>query len=165
MAQQDFLLKMDGISGESKQEGYTEHMDIESWSWGMTNSGSAAVGGGSGTGKASASDFHFVIRNGKSSPQLFMACASGKVIKNAKLICRKSTGDSKTGEYYKVIFKDCVIASHSQGGSGGSEMLPMEQVSFNYSSVTVEYHEQKDDGSVGAMSSTHTYDVKLGKAT
>jgi len=164
MAQTDFLLKIEGVQGESKQEGYADHIDIESWSWGMSNSGSAAQGGGLGTAKASAQDFHFVIRNGKSSPQLFYHCSVGKVIPTAKLICRKVTGDTKTGEYYRVIFEQCMISSHQQGGSNGAEQLPMEQVSFNYAKVTVEYHEQKEDGSLGGIASTHSYDVKTGVA-
>jgi len=164
MATTDYLLKIEGVQGESKQEGYADHIDLDSWSWGMSNSGSAAQGGGLGTAKASAQDFHFVIRNGKSSPQLFYFCSTGKVIPTATLICRKSTGDTSTGEYYRVIFNECLISSHQQGGSGGSNMLPMEQVSFNYAKVTVEYHEQKEDGSLGGIASTHSYDVKLGKA-
>ncbi len=42
-------------------------------------------------------------------------------------------------------------------------MLPMEQISFNYAKVTIEYHEQKDDGSLGGVK-THSYDVKTGTA-
>ena len=62
MAQVDYFLKLDGISGESLNPDYKENIDVESWSWGVSNSGNAigrAAGGGAG--KVSAQDIHFTV--------------------------------------------------------------------------------------------------------
>lgn len=164
MATADYLLKIEGISGESKQAGFEDCMDIQSWSWGAMNSGSWATGGGGGTGKVTTQDFHFVIHNGKSTTVLFQHCASGEHFPKAELICRKAGGGGTTYKYYIVTFDHIVISSYQEGGSSGSEVLPMAQVSFNYKKVTVDYSEQKPDGSVQSTG-PHSYDNSTGENT
>ena len=161
MASSDFLLKIDEISGESAQEGKTDYVDIESWSWGAMNSGSMAQGGGGGTGKVSCNDYHFVCKNGRSAMQAFGHCAKGSHLQNAILECRKAGGDAKTYTYYTVKFEKIVISSYQEGGSGGSDLLPMAQISFNYQKVTVEYFEQDAKGKVSSKGSRF-YDQSKG---
>lgn len=48
----DMFLKLEGISGESKDSSHKGEIDILAWSWGMTNSGTAHVGGGAEIGRA-----------------------------------------------------------------------------------------------------------------
>ena len=43
-------LKIEGVSGESKDAQHKEWTDIQSFSWGATQPGSMSVGGGGGTG-------------------------------------------------------------------------------------------------------------------
>ena len=159
MADADYYLKIDGVEGESEAVGFENQMQIQSWSWGGSNSGSAVQGTGLGTGKISLQDFHFVIENGKATPQLFLATAKGNHIPQGILSCRKTGGDGSPYTYYKITFKDLVISSYQEGGSAGSSMLPTVQVSFNYTAITQEYFQQKPDGSV-SLTNTVTYDVK-----
>lgn len=163
MASADYYLKIDGVEGESMTEGFEKQMQIESWSWGSTNSGSAAQGSGLGTGKATMQDFHFVIQNGKASVQLGLNNWKGNHIPTAVLTCRKTTGDGTPQPYYEVTFNECVISSFQEGGSNGSDILPMVQVSFNYSKVTAVYFEQNQQGR-NTRAKSVTYDVKKGKA-
>jgi type VI secretion system secreted protein Hcp len=116
-----------------------------------------------GVGKVSLQDFHFVVKNGKASPQLFLACAKGNHIPQAILSCRKTGGDGNPYTYTKVTFGDLVISSFNTGGSSGAQ-LPMEQISFNFSNITLEYFEQKPDGSV-ALTNTVSYDIKKVEGT
>jgi len=164
MASSDFLLKIDQVKGESKQEGKTDYIDIESWSWGAMNSGSMAQGGGGGTGKVSCNDFHFVCKNGTSAMEVFGHCAKGTHIPNAILECRKAGGDAKTYTYYIVKFEKLVISSYQEGGSGGSDLLPHAQISFNYQKVEVEYFEQDNQGHV-VSKGKHSYDQSKGVGT
>lgn len=159
MASADYYLKIEGIEGESDAVGFEKQMQIESWSNGASNAGSSVQGSGLGTGKVSLSDFHFVIQNGKATPQLFLAVCKGNHIKNAELVCRKTGGNGEPYTYYKMTFEDLVISSFQEGGSNGSSMLPMCQVSFNYTKITQEYNQQKPDGTV-SLTNTVTYDVK-----
>lgn len=163
MANQDYYLKIDTIEGESEAKGFEKQMQIESFSFGASNSGSAVQGTGLGVGKVSLQDFHFVVQNGKASPQLFLACAKGNHIPQAILTCRKAGGDGNPYTYLKVTFGDIVLSSFQTGGSGG-QILPMEQVSFNFTNITFEYFQQKADGTV-ALTNTTSYDIKKVEGT
>jgi type VI secretion system secreted protein Hcp len=161
MAQSDFYLQIEGIEGESEAVGFEKQMQIESWSMGANNSGSAGLGTGLGSGKVSMQDFHFVIQNGKASAQLMLAVCKGNHIPQAVLSCRKTGGDGTPYTYYKYTFNDLVLSSFQ---SGASQTLPMEQVSFNYTKITLEYFQQKADGTV-ALSNTISYDTKKVEGT
>ncbi len=161
---EDFYLKIDTIEGEVEAIGFEKQMQIESWSFGASNAGSASQGTGLGTGKVSMQDFHFVVKNGKASPQLFLATCKGNHIPQAVLSCRKTGGDGSPYSYLKVTFKDLVISSFQTGGSAGSGTLPIEQITFNFTAITHEYFQQKADGSV-ALTNTVSYDTKKVEGT
>src|SRR5574341_1550732 len=144
MAAVDYFLKMDGIEGESYDHKYKGAIDIESFSFGATQSGTHAGGGGGGAGKVSMQDFHFVMKVNKASPKLFLACASGQHIKSAILTCRKAGKDQQ--EYLKYTFTDLLVSSYQTGGSGSSDVVPIDQISLNFSKIETEYKEQKPDG-------------------
>lgn len=163
MAQADYYLKIDTIKGESAAEGFTEQMQIESWSFGAVNSGSAGQGTGMGTGKVSIQDFHFVVQNGSASPQLFLASCKGNHIPQAILSCRKTGGDGTPYTYLKITYGDLVISSFQTGGSNGSGTLPMEQISFNFTKITMEYFQQDTKGGGVTLTNTVSYDTKAVK--
>lgn len=167
MAEADFYLKIDTIEGESiVTEGQNDAgvlnkaCQIQSWSFGASNAGSAGIGTGMGTGKVSLQDFHFVIKNGKASVPLFLACCKGNHIEKATLSCRKTGGGGTPYTYYRVIFEDLVISSFQVGGSEGSSDLPMEQISFNFTKITHNYYEQETKGGMTQLASTAVYDAK-----
>jgi type VI secretion system secreted protein Hcp len=56
----DMFLKLNGVTGESKDKVHNKEIDILSWSWGMLNSGTAHVGGGAGSGKVSVQDLSLI---------------------------------------------------------------------------------------------------------
>lgn len=147
MAVTDYYLKIDGIEGESQDDKHKGEIGVESWSWGCMQTGSSASGGGGGAGKVSMQDFHFVMEVNKATPKLIEACATGKHIPKAILTCRKAGGSQE--EFLKYTFSDVLISSYHTAGSGHSDVIPMEQISFNYSKMEVEYKEQKADGSLG----------------
>lgn len=147
MSSVDYFLKIAGIDGESHDSKHKGEIDLESWSWGCTQSGSSAGGGGGGAGKVAMQDFHFVMKVNKATPKLILACASGQHIDQAVLTCRKAGGQQE--EFLKYTFTDVLISSYQTGGSGGSDIIPTEQISFNYAKMEIEYKEQKADGTLG----------------
>ena len=159
MAQVDYFLKITGIDGESTDAKHKNEIDIESWSWGETNAGTHAGGGGGGAGKVSMQDFHFVMRNNKASPKLMLACANGQHIKDATLTCRKAGEEQQ--EYLNIKFTDLLISSYQTGGSAG-DIVPVDQISFNFSKIEYEYKPQKEDGSLDAPVKTG-WDLKANK--
>lgn len=160
MALVDYFLKIDGIAGESPDAKHKEEIEIESFSWGETQAGTMARGGGGGAGKVQMQDFHFVMKVNKASPKLFLACANGEHVKKAVLTCRKAGKEQQ--EYLKVTFSDLLISSFQTGGQGASDVLPMDQISFNFAKVEMEYKEQKADGTLGGTVKAG-YDLKLNK--
>lgn len=161
MAAVDYFLKIEGIDGESMDHKHKNEIQIESWSWGESNAGSHGHGGGGGAGKVQMQDFHFVMKVNKSSPKLLLACANGEHIKSASLVCRKAGKEQQ--EFLKYKFEDLLISSYQTGGSGGSDIVPTDQISFNFTKISVEYYTQKPDGGV-VLGAKAGYDIKVNKA-
>jgi type VI secretion system secreted protein Hcp len=157
MAAVDYFLKIDGIPGESTDAKHKGEIDLESWSWGETNAGSHAGGGGGGAGKVSMQDFHFVMKINKASPKLFLNCANGQHIKGALLTCRKAGKEQQ--EYLKIKFEDLLVSSYQTGGSAGSSVLPVDQISLNFSKIEISYSPQKPEGGLDSPV-VHNWSVK-----
>ena len=160
----NYTLAIDGIKGESKQKGFEEQIELESFSWGVSNQASQGSGGGGGAGKSSFQDLHFTTRIGKHSPLVSKACATGQHIKKVELFVRKAGGnDSESKPFYKVILEDTLISSFQSGGSEGSNALPVDQFSINYAKIEFNYAVQDEKGKLGSPV-IMKYNVKDGKA-
>ena len=142
----DMFMKIDAVDGEAQDSKYKKAIDVLSWTWGMSNSGSAHVGGGAGAGKVNVHDLTFTKWVDSATPKLALACCSGKHFKDALLIVRKA-GD-KPVEYLKIKMDTVLISSVSTGGSGGEDRLT-ENVTLNFSKVSLDYVPQDDKGSPG----------------
>jgi type VI secretion system secreted protein Hcp len=161
MAAVDYFLKIKGIEGESGDKTHKGEIEIESFSWGESNAGSHAHGSGGGAGKVQMQDFHFVMKVNKASVKLFHACASGEHIPDAVLTCRKAGKDQQ--EFLKVKFSDLLISSYQLGGSAHGEVVPTDQISFNFSKIEFDYKEQRADGTLGG-STPAGWDLKKSAA-
>jgi len=161
MAAVDYFLKIDGIPGEATADKHKDEIQLESFSFGATNAGTSGHGTGSGAGKVSMQDFHFVMRANKASPKLFVHCATGEHIKEALLTCRKAGKDQQ--EFLKYKFNDLIISSYQTGGSAHGDVVPMDQISFNFTKIDVLYKPQKADGTLDAGTPTG-YDLATQKA-
>ena len=139
------FLKIDGIQGESMAAGHKDDIDVVSWNWGENLPTSAPSAGGAAAGRVRMQDFKFVMRVCKASPKLFQACASGKRIKSAELTVR-SGGDSteKPGPgqiVLRILFSDILISSYYSTWKS-SDPFPMDEVSFSFGKVEIEYRYQ-----------------------
>lgn len=160
MGRTDYLLKLDGVEGESQDHKHKGELEIDSFSFGAVQTGTHGQGAGGGAGKVSLQDFHFSLPAGKHSPKLFQFCATGEHIKKAVLTVRKAGKEQQ--EYYKVEFADLLVSNFQCGGHGGSS-IPTDQISLNFSKIKFEMKDQKADGSLGAAV-TGVYDAKANKA-
>jgi type VI secretion system secreted protein Hcp len=159
MARTDIFLKIDGIDGESEDGKHKDWIDVLSWSFGATQQGSASYGGGMGTGKVNMGDFHFTMKMNKASPNLFLACCNGKVLK-AHLKARKPTGTGGQDPFLEVKFTDIIISSYQTGGSEGGDNVPTESISFNFSKVEMGYKFQDTKSGALRQGPQIAYDVK-----
>ncbi len=160
MAAADYFLKVTGIEGESQDAKHKGEIDVLSWSWGAAQTGAHAGGGGGGAGKVAMQDFHFVMNTNKATPKLMLACATGDHIPKAVMICRKAGKDQQ--EFLKVTLSDVLVSSYQTGGSGGSDLGSVDQISLNFAKIEYEYKEQKADGTLGGAIKAG-YDVKANK--
>lgn len=156
MAVDMFIDLGDKIPGESKDAAHQGEVDVLAWSWGMSNSGSFHVGGGGGSGKVNVQDLSFTHWVDTASTPLMLHCANGDHIPEVKLTVRKA--GKKPLEYIIVTMKKVLVTSISTGGSGGEDRLT-ESCTLNFADVTVDYIEQKDDGT-GAPAKTFHWDIE-----
>lgn len=155
----DYLLVIDGIKGEAQDAKHKESIEIESFSFGVTHPGSMIRGTGGSTGRSTFQDFHFTTKANKSSPNLLLACATGKHIGKATLHVRKATGDGGQLEYYKVTLEDGLVSSYQTGGHEGGDSIPTDQFSINFAKIEFAYKPQTNKGAMEA-DITVKYDIQ-----
>lgn len=141
----DMFIKIDDVKGESQDAKYKEWIDILAWSWGLSQEGTFHRGGGGGTGKAQMTDLSVTKWVDRASPNLMKYCANGKQYKEAKLVVRKAGGKEPL-EYLVINLKDVIVTSYNTGGGGGEERLT-ENINLNFAQVSIDYQQQKADGS------------------
>ena len=127
------------IKGESTDKGHPDEIEIDSFSWGVTQTATAGGGGGGAGGKAVAQDFHFTAPTTKASPNLMLACATGRHFPAALLTCRKAGGTSQV-EFLKIKLTDVLVSSYALGGSpNGEAPVPEDQFSLNFVKIDFLY--------------------------
>jgi type VI secretion system secreted protein Hcp len=154
----DYFLQITGIAGESKEAKHKDWIDVLSWSFGESNPVSPATGSGAGAGKVQMQDFNFMAATSKASPKLFLACATGQHMKEAKLAAVKA--GAMQHEFLTWTFSDVLVSSYQTAGAGGD--LVHDSVSLTFSKIKVEYKAQKADGSLDTAI-TAGWDAKANK--
>ncbi|MEE9318988.1 MAG: type VI secretion system tube protein Hcp [Granulosicoccus sp.] len=143
----DIFLKIAGIEGEAQDASHVGEIDLLAWSWGASQNGTTHMGGGGGSGKVAVQDLSVTKYVDSATPGLLQKCFNGGHIKEASLVVRKAAGDT-TLEYLLITMTDIIVSSVSTGGSGGEDRLT-ENVTLNFSQVTLAYIPQAADGSGG----------------
>lgn len=144
LAAVDYFLKIDGIEGESTAKGHEKEIEILSWSWGVSQNSVASTA--RATSRPCVSDISFTKMTDKSTPALMLSAVMGMPIPKAVLKGRKGT--DKPVEYLTFELKNVFVTSYNMGGAGG-DSLPVDQFSLQFASMSVEYVQQKADGSPG----------------
>jgi type VI secretion system secreted protein Hcp len=184
MATHDHFLKLDGIDGESQDSKFKNQIDVLTYGFMANQGGTSHTGGGGGKGRVALGDIVISKNIDKASPALFQYCCSGQPITKAVLTSRKAGKDQQP--YYVVTMTDVLVSSHQTGNTNGNspaaptasigtrtgpssatpalsdDWLATEQITLNYSTISIAYSEQAADGSVkGAI--TKGWDAKQNK--
>ena len=141
----DMFLKIDGIEGESRDHKHKNEIQLMSFTFGATQAGSSGIGGGAGIGKAQFQDLHVTKYVDKATPKLLEALATGKHTAKVVLVCRKAGGEQH--EYLQWTLSEVLISSLQISGSG-SEAIPSESLTMNFSKIEVEYKAQDEKGNL-----------------
>ena len=131
------------IKGEAQDDVHKGEIEVLSWSWGMQ--AKSSLGGGVASGKASVRELKVVKKIDSASTALMSALRSNEPIQKAVLTLRKA-GKSQL-EFFKVTIEQGRVTSFDvEGGdaSGGTDVL--ENVSFSFNKISVEYVPQGKDG-------------------
>ncbi|AGB84016.1 hemolysin-coregulated protein (uncharacterized) [Serratia sp. FGI94] len=143
----DMFLKVDGVSGESKDAGHSGCTDVQSFNWGANQPGNMHVGGGGGAGKVTFKDLNVHAFIDKATPAIIGYCASGKHVSSVTLTVCKAGGQQI--EYAKVELKDVLVTGVDVSGAGSADGIPVNY-SFQAAQVKIHYWEQTEKGGKGA---------------
>ena len=126
MAQEDYFLKIEGVKGESQDDKHKDEIHVSSFSFGVTNAGTGGSNLGSGGGRSNIQDMHFTKVTDAASPNLFIACATGKHFPKATVTVRRA--GEKPQEYLTYELTEVYISSITTSGqiklSDRAEMYP-----------------------------------------
>ncbi len=154
-----YFLNMDGIPGESTSASHKDEIELLSFSWGVSQAASASGAGGA-AGKVEFATMHALARSSKASPMLFLACASGKHIKEAVLTVGRQKKKGKTQDILSIKLADVLISDYSVGGE--KDTYPADHFDLSFSKIEMEYTQINADGSLEAPVKAG-WDIKANK--
>lgn len=159
----DAFLKINGVPGESSDDKHKEWIEVLSYSFGVDQpkTSSASSHGSLSAERANFHDFHVVKALDKSSPKLFVACASGEHFPDATLEICRAGGDKQPFMEYKLT--DVMVSSLRPGGTGKGESVPLEEVSLSYGKIEWKYTQTKVAGGKGSGNVAAGWDLKANK--
>jgi type VI secretion system secreted protein Hcp len=158
------ILELNGVTGESKLDGFEGQIDIDSFAWGVSNSAAAHTGGGaSGGGIGNMSDLSLSKFTDAASPILANYCYSGDHIDTGTLHVFESGGQQNV-EYIKFDMTEIYVTSINFSGHGASGQKPNESLTLAFSKVEYTYTVQSETGGKAAEPKV-TIDAKKGKSS
>lgn len=150
-------LELVGVSGDSADSKHPGTIDVQSFSFGVQQVATSVSGGGAG--KASFSNLSVTKWVDKSTPALFVNCASGQHFSKATLYMRPN---NSTNDMYKVILQDVVITSVSNGAAVGGDR-PSESLSLSYAKIQWFYQALDANGRLSGAAVVTGWDVTANK--
>lgn len=165
----DAFLKMEGISGESRDDRHPEWIEILEFSHSINNVASLAGGGnlpGSPTtspdapvnararararARVSFSDFSIVKSIDSASPLIYLACCNGKFIQTVILEVYRSGGEETKIlkiQLDSVVITNVSYGTHTQDGDG----YLVETVTLNFERISWTCEPNMNDGATGGL--------------
>src|SRR5262249_41160972 len=120
----DFFLKIDGIEGSSKDAKHKGEIELLDFMYAVNFMKVLQF-----------SDIGFITAIEKSTPRIFVTCATGKPIKQAIITGRKAGGEQE--EFLKITLSDSVVTLLKLADLG-SDAVPLAFFTFNYSKIEIE---------------------------
>ncbi len=134
----EMFLKMDGISGGSKNYEHNGWADVISWGWGMiSNRNSSQV---NDNDKTSFREIAITKRIGADSAAIMLLYAGGKTIKYADLDIIPVVAKREAKQKYLSIHMEDVLVKSIITGGNSSEALFNENIILLFNKVRFEYN-------------------------
>jgi type VI secretion system secreted protein Hcp len=149
-ASTDMFLKLGDIKGESVDAKHKDEIDVLAWSWGESDGTAPARRNKTGLAVPDCiQDISLTKFVDAATPDVIMDAVSGRVVPNATLTLRKSTGTKSPLEYLVLALTNVSISSYTTGGSGGEDRIT-ENVTLHFQRMDGTYRRQNPDGSLAA---------------
>jgi type VI secretion system secreted protein Hcp len=139
----DAFLRIDGISGGSKDLSHKDWSEILSFSQAMSQPTSSMPSAGGSTERTNLSEVAVVKALDRASTKIYEFCCTGKHIGTVVVeLCK--TGGSR---FLEIKMEGVVISGvMPTGDATGVAMFPSETVSFNFGRILWTYTEPHDEG-------------------
>ncbi len=144
---EQFVLRIDGIEGDSMLDGHTDSIDVVSWSWGVARRNAPGAGTGAGSGRPDFDELHVAASISRASPALVESCVTGRHHRKAVLTGLRASGDGQFVDFLEYELGDVSITSVEHGDTDDGP--PIEEVSIDYRTFEIRYVPQRADGSSG----------------
>lgn len=154
------LLQFEGIKGNATAKGYKDHLQAESFQFGVGRGISMEPGNLANRESTRPSLSEVVISHkcDSSATELFNQSVAG--FKGKKVTIKfVQTGGEKLEEFMQYILTDVLISGYSISADGDS--APMETISMSYSKIEVKYV-GRDKANAGSGPNVVGYDLEKG---
>ncbi|HKF55840.1 MAG TPA: type VI secretion system tube protein Hcp [Blastocatellia bacterium] len=158
----DAFMKISTVQGESTDDQHKDWIELLSFSLGVNQPNSVVSSAGSLA--AERADFHpFSVTKvlDKASPKLWTACASGEHFNEVKIEICRAGGDKVKYMEYKMT--DVLTTSVRKGAAKTSDTLPVEEVTFSYGKIELNYTETDKATGKGKGQVAAGWDLKTNK--
>lgn len=136
----DMFVQIGGIPGDSTDAEHKNWIEVESFqhSLAQPKGASWSAEGSLAAGRVDHGEFTMQKRFDSASPKLAQYCCTAQHIPQVEFhICRP---EGERVVYMKYIFKDVIVSSLDQVGSGApDEPTPMEELRLRYGEIHWEY--------------------------
>jgi type VI secretion system secreted protein Hcp len=145
----DAYLLIDGIKGESQDDGHKNWIELLSLDFGVDQprSATASTGGGHTAERAEVDDILVSKLADLSTPVLLQYCAMGKTIPKAKIEVLRADGNGKPVKYFEMNLENVLIGMVKPGLRQGGIMK--ENITLKFSKVVWKYSKQMIGGGSG----------------
>ena len=155
-------VKWDGVKGNITEAGYTDHMSVNSFSFGVGRGITMETGNMANreASRPSVSEITLSKLVDKATTSIFKESVSGS--KGKKIILKfLKTGDGKDVEFMTYELEDALVSAYSISASGTGQ--PMENISLSFSKIMVKYNDF-DKNNKSASPQIVGYDLAKGSS-
>lgn len=129
---------LEGIGGESVVKNYSGEIDVNGFSLGTKRRGVTYQGAEFNSGHVEMQSILIDKWIDKASPNLMLACSTGRIIPMAVISCLKAGGTPLV--FYKVVLKNAKIIEFEQ--SGDDKEGATESIRLGFDQITIDYQAQ-----------------------
>ncbi len=154
-------MKFGSLKGSATAEGYKEHIELYSISWGDSRNIGTSTGssGGRNPSTPAFQDFSISKALDLASNDMFLQSVS-MAATDSVVISHVRTDEAGPQLYLEYTLYDVLISSYSVGAS--SQDRPIENLTLNFSKIQIKYVPEDEKGKAGTPK-TITYDLTLHK--